>query len=281
MFERFTERARRSLVIAQDEARTLQHGFIRPEHILLGLIRAEGLASTALRDAGVDLDAARAKVAKAIITAPSAGYVDKVPFSPQAKKVLELSLREALRLGHNYIGTEHILLGLLREADAKGNAVKDIVGGLAGQLRARVIELVQSAPLRPSPSPASKEAMDRARELAGQAVMTTGHLLTAILADAQSQASKALAALGITQEPLAAALAGTALDETSDAVPVPGAVEIRIGEITTTVQDPDLAAVLKGVTADEVRAALHKAFGTAGGDNAAPAQDTGPRDPGE
>ena len=117
MFERFTERGSQGLVIAQEEARTLEHAFIRPEHLLLGLARGEGLASTALNEAGVRYSVLRERLVEAVPAMPNAGRLSKVPFSPQAKKTLELSLREALKLGHNYIGTEHLLLGVLQGAE--------------------------------------------------------------------------------------------------------------------------------------------------------------------
>src|SRR5215210_7659636 len=107
MFERFTDRARRVVVLAQEEARMLNHNYIGTEHILLGLIHeGEGVAAKALESLGISLEGVRQQ-------APS-GHI---PFTPRAKKVLELSLREALQLGHNYIGTEHILLGLIREGE--------------------------------------------------------------------------------------------------------------------------------------------------------------------
>jgi ATP-dependent Clp protease ATP-binding subunit ClpA len=177
MFERFTERARRALVIAQEEARTLEHSFIRPEHLLLGLARGEGLASTALNEAGVRYSVLRECFAEAVPPVANAGHLRKVPFSPQAKKTLELSLREALKLGHNYIGTEHLLLGVLQgaeDAEAKDNRVKDLIGDLSAQLRARVLDLVSGASALPRlRSPALVQATDRARQLAGQAAMTT------------------------------------------------------------------------------------------------------------
>ncbi len=117
MFERFTDRARRVLVLAQEEARLLNHSFIGTEHILLGLIHeGEGVAAKALESLGISLEAVREKVEETIGmagTAPSGSP----PFTPRAKKVLELSLREALQLGHSYIGTEHMLLGLVREGE--------------------------------------------------------------------------------------------------------------------------------------------------------------------
>ncbi len=122
MFERFTDRARRVIVLAQDEARMLNHNYIGTEHILLGLIHeAEGVGAKALESLGVSLDGVRDQV-REIIGEGSQAPSGHIPFTPRAKKVLELSLREALQLGHNYIGTEHILLGLLREGE--GTAVK-------------------------------------------------------------------------------------------------------------------------------------------------------------
>ena len=122
MFERFTDRARRVVVLAQDEARLLNHNYIGTEHILLGLIHeAEGVGAKALEALGVTLEAAREQV-RDIIGEGNQAPTGHIPFTPRAKKVLELSLREALQLGHNYIGTEHILLGLLREGE--GTAVK-------------------------------------------------------------------------------------------------------------------------------------------------------------
>ncbi len=117
IFERFTDRARRVLVLAQEEARLLNHSFIGTEHILLGLIHeGEGLAAKALESLGISLEGVREKVEETIGPAGPAP-TGSPPFTPRAKKVLELSLREALQLGHNYIGTEHMLLGLVREGE--------------------------------------------------------------------------------------------------------------------------------------------------------------------
>ena len=115
MFERFTDRARRVVVLAQEEARLLNHNYIGTEHILLGLIHeGEGVAARGLESLGINLEAVRSQVVE-IIGQGSQAPSGHIPFTPRAKKVLELSLREALQLGHNYIGTEHILLGLIRE----------------------------------------------------------------------------------------------------------------------------------------------------------------------
>lgn len=117
MFERFTSRARRVLVLAQEEARLLNHGFIGTEHILLGLIgEGEGIAAKALESLGISLGLVRQKIEETVgMTGTVPGGLP--PFTPRAKKVLELSLREALQLGHSYIGTEHLLLGLVREGE--------------------------------------------------------------------------------------------------------------------------------------------------------------------
>ena len=133
MFERFTDRARRVLVLAQEEARLLNHSFIGTEHILLGLIHeGEGVAAKALEPLGVTLEAVREKVEETIGLAGTAP-TGSPPFTPRAKKVLELSLREALQLGHNYIGTEHMLLGLVREGEGVAAQVLVSLGAdLAG-----------------------------------------------------------------------------------------------------------------------------------------------------
>src|SRR5215469_1987608 len=109
MFERFTDRARRAVVLAQEEARMLDHGYIGTEHLLLGIIHeGEGVAAKTMKALGIDLDAVRQEV-KQIIGRGQHPPSGNIPFTPRAKKVLELSLRESTQLGHNYIGTEHIL----------------------------------------------------------------------------------------------------------------------------------------------------------------------------
>ncbi|MBC7334144.1 MAG: NDP-hexose 4-ketoreductase, partial [Actinobacteria bacterium] len=128
MFERFTERARKVVVRAQDEARFLKQNYIGTEHLLLGLIdEKEGIASRVLIELGVSLEEIRAAVKDAVTEGSSETY-EHIPFTPRAKKVLELSLREALQMGHNYIGTEHILLGLLREGEGVAARVLNSFG---------------------------------------------------------------------------------------------------------------------------------------------------------
>jgi ATP-dependent Clp protease ATP-binding subunit ClpC len=142
VFERFTDRARRVLVLAQEEARLLNHSFIGTEHILLGLIHeGEGVAAKALEQLGISLEAVREKVEETIGlsgTAPTGSP----PFTPRAKKVLELSLREALQLGHNYIGTEHMLLGLVREGEGVAAQVLVSLGADLTRVRQQVIQLL-------------------------------------------------------------------------------------------------------------------------------------------
>ncbi|MEO7836374.1 MAG: Clp protease N-terminal domain-containing protein, partial [Acidimicrobiales bacterium] len=142
MFERFTDRARRVLVLAQEEARLLNHNFIGTEHILLGLIHeGEGVAAKALEALGISLEAVREKVEETIGPAGSS-TTGSPPFTPRAKKVLELSLREALQLGHNYIGTEHMLLGLVREGEGVAAQVLQSLGADLSRVRQQVITLL-------------------------------------------------------------------------------------------------------------------------------------------
>ena len=139
MFERFTNRARRVVVLAQEEARRLLHNYIGTEHILLGLLREdEGAAATALAAADVTLDGARLEV-ETIIGRGQHEPSGHIPFTPRAKKVLELSLREAVRLGHDYIDTGHILLGLIREGDGVAVQVMVNLGADPKQIRQRVV----------------------------------------------------------------------------------------------------------------------------------------------
>ena len=142
MFERFTDRARRVVVLAQEEARMLNHNYIGTEHILLGLIHeGEGVAAKALESLGISLEAVRQQVEE-IIGQGQQAPSGHIPFTPRAKKVLELSLREALQLGHNYIGTEHILLGLIREGDGVAAQVLIKLGADLNRVRQQVIALL-------------------------------------------------------------------------------------------------------------------------------------------
>ncbi len=135
MFERFTDRARRVVVLAQEEARMLSHNYIGTEHILLGLIHeGEGVAAKALESLDISLEAVRAQVEE-IIGQGQQAPSGHIPFTPRAKKVLELSLREALQLGHSYIGTEHILLGLIREGEGVAAQVLQKLGADLNRVR--------------------------------------------------------------------------------------------------------------------------------------------------
>lgn len=143
MFERFTDRARRVIVLAQEEARALQHNYIGTEHLLLGLIReGEGVAAKALEAKGVTLEDTRKQVEE-MIGKGNAAPNGHIPFTPHAKQVLELSLREALQLGHSYIGTEHILLGLIREGEGVGTQVLIKMDVDLGELRSTTIDMIR------------------------------------------------------------------------------------------------------------------------------------------
>jgi ATP-dependent Clp protease ATP-binding subunit ClpA len=142
MFERFTDRARRVVVLSQEEARALDHNYIGTEHILLGLIgEGEGVAAHALAASGVTLEAARSRVEQEVGRGDStpSGHI---PFTPSAKRLLELSLRQALALGHSHIGTEHVLLGLLKEGSGTGCQVLVALGASPEELRSRVAVLL-------------------------------------------------------------------------------------------------------------------------------------------
>jgi ATP-dependent Clp protease ATP-binding subunit ClpC len=171
LFERFTDRARRVLVLAQEEARDLNHAFIGTEHILLGLIReGEGVAAKALDALGVTFDVVREKVEEAIGSNanPSPG---SPPFTPRAKKVLELSLREALQLGHSYIGTEHMLLGLVREGDGVAAQVLNDLGADMARVRTQVIQMMSGQAGKESGVPSGSGQKSGPEESGGSAVL--------------------------------------------------------------------------------------------------------------
>jgi Clp amino terminal domain, pathogenicity island component/UvrB/uvrC motif len=145
MFERFTGQARRVMDLAQDEARMLNHNYIGTEHLLLGLIHeGEGVAAQALESLGVGLKTARQQVEEAVGRGQQA-VPERIPLTPRAKKVLELSLREALQLGHHYIGTEHILLGLIREGDGMAARVLAGLGADLNRVRQQVLQLLHGS----------------------------------------------------------------------------------------------------------------------------------------
>jgi ATP-dependent Clp protease ATP-binding subunit ClpA len=142
MFERFTDRARRVIVLAQEEARLLNHNYIGTEHILLGLAHeGQGVAARALESLGIQLQALRSQVEQVIGQGQQAP-TGHIPFTPRAKKVLELSLRESQQLGHNYIGTEHLLLGLIREGEGVAAQVLVKLGADLSRVRQQVIQLL-------------------------------------------------------------------------------------------------------------------------------------------
>jgi ATP-dependent Clp protease ATP-binding subunit ClpA len=207
MFERFTDRARRVVVLAQEEARLLHHNYIGTEHILLGLIvEGSGVGAKALEQLGITPAAARAEVTE-IIGGRSPGDIPSghIPFTPRAKQVLELSLREALTLGHNYIGTEHILLGLVREAEGVGAQVLVRLGATLDRVRVTVIELLRGLaaqsstptaeastdPLRYSPGLRYALAVAAAKAAADD-VIGTHHVLSVFAERNDLAASRAL-----------------------------------------------------------------------------------------
>jgi ATP-dependent Clp protease ATP-binding subunit ClpA len=168
MFEKFTESAREVVVLAQEEARTLKHNYFGTEHILLGLLREkEGLAARVLESLGITVERARADIVR-IVHAGEEVSTDQIPFTPRAKKVLELALREALTLGHDHIGTEHILLGLVRENDGVASRVLLDFDADAEKVRNEVIRML------PGPSSRQRVSGTASATVSGGSRKTTG-----------------------------------------------------------------------------------------------------------
>jgi ATP-dependent Clp protease ATP-binding subunit ClpC len=221
MFEKFSDRARRVVVLSQEEARLLNHNYIGTEHILLGLVHEdEGVAARALKSLNIRLDAVRGEVEETIGQGGSPPF-DHIPFTPRAKKVLELSLREAIQLGHNYIGTEHILLGLVREGEGVACQVLVKLGAELPKVRARVLQLVaeSSGPgtggwiFRPSSElTAVLDEAHRVAEARGEAEVMPIHLFLAAVQHPDGAAGRMLQTVGVDPEDLRRRV----LDESND-----------------------------------------------------------------
>jgi ATP-dependent Clp protease ATP-binding subunit ClpC len=263
MFERFTNRARATVVHAQEEARLLHHDYIGTEHILLGLIReSEGLAAKALVTLGVSLDSARSEVI-GIIGEGKESPSGHIPFTPRAKKVLELSLREALQLKHNYIGTEHILLGLVREGDGVAAQVLVRLGADLDRVRQQVTLLLAglsegSSPEAPTAgrrrTPAAEEVVAAAEQLAGGSPMGSHHLLEALVRSEDSAAAKVFAALGVDADALATTIDEVGIDGTTDLTDEEAAarqMEIRLAddEVQVLLRDDTAIELARELTA--------------------------------
>jgi ATP-dependent Clp protease ATP-binding subunit ClpA len=282
MFERFTSQARHVVVLAQEEARGLQHNYIGTEHLLLGLLgEPGGVAAQALNRCGLTLESAREEV-KGIIGIGKATVSGHIPFTPRAKKTLELALREAVRLRHAYIGTEHILLGVIREGDG---VAAQIIRGHADLMavRAGVLDLLpalppesgrrtswarrlahggfggQGEPAGPDPqeetttelrtTPAADTSLDEAARLAGPNPVGSHHLLLAALTDPDTAAARVLASLGIDLGQAREALLRADITGTSDEPPEEAGrrqMVIRVAKDKLTIEVADQAIVGAG-----------------------------------
>jgi len=242
VFERFTERARQVVVLAQEEARTLRHAYIGTEHILLGLLREqEGLAARVLESLGVTLERVRELVAAIVGAGEGEVSSGQIPFTPRAKKILEMALREALSLGHNYIGTEHILLGLVRENEGVAARILLDSGAAPERIRDEVLAMLGGG---------GGGAWGEAGEGAGEAIWKPALLW--------EQAAVVWEPDGELVVPLALERRAVALLERSEvwrSGPLEGlAHEIRGGQLRITG-----ASLLETIDAQELRRALDAA----------------------
>jgi ATP-dependent Clp protease ATP-binding subunit ClpA len=277
MFERFTNKARHVIVLAQEEARRLNHNYIGTEHILLGLVaESDGLAFRALSGFGLTLDGTRDEV-QAIVKRGVKEPTGHIPFTPRAKKTLELSLREALQLQHNYIGTEHILLGVIREGDGVGAQILRQHGDLLA-IRTAMLDLLSAASVQYSTgrrwlrrraaehgdegqqaeqstlsaTPAADTTLSEAARLAGLQPVGSHHLILAALADPDTAAARALVALGIDLDQARNALRTVDVTGTTDEPPEEAGRRQMVIHVTgdrLTVEATDPAIVKAGQAA--------------------------------
>jgi ATP-dependent Clp protease ATP-binding subunit ClpA len=282
MFERFTDKARHVVVLAQEEARGLQHNYIGTEHVLLGLLgEPDGVGARVLNGFGLTLTQAREEVV-ARVGLGKKSPDGHIPFTPKSKKALEYSLREALSLGHNYIGTEHVLLGLVREKEGVGAQIVAAHAPEPVEVRVRmaVLDLLPAAPtefgrrwLRRRRSsageetaeaaeldttPAADTALSEASRLAGTQPVGSQHLMLAALADPNSVAARTLVSLGVDLDRARDALLAANVSGTSDEAPEEAGrrtVRIRVDEDRLTVEVTDPALVeLAHTTLDAIGA---------------------------
>jgi ATP-dependent Clp protease ATP-binding subunit ClpA len=240
MFERFSGQARHVVVSAQEEARGLDHNYIGTEHLLLGLLTSDSLASASLNALGYTHDNVRDEVEE-MIGRGKATPGGHIPFTPRAKKVLELSLREALQLKHNYIGTEHILLGLLREGEgvaAQILADKHPLDRIRGDALARIESPAPREAHGAGRTPAAHDVLALAAELAGEGPVGSQHILAAILQQPDSAAAKVLGDAGTDLDQLAAKLDEVSTQDTADDTPEQAAarqLELSVTDDAVTV----------------------------------------------
>jgi len=262
MFERFTDNARHVIVLSQEEARKLHHNYIGTEHLLLGLLcEPRGIAAKVLVGFGMSLEGARAEVTEAVGKSKSEP-TGHIPFTPRAKKTLELALREALALGHNYIGTEHLLLGIIKEPDSVGAKILKKHGDLLA-IRLAVLDQLSAtfanrdqerrwqrndgAPLAEQTSLSLTPAADAALADAARVVVArpvgSHDLLLAALADSSTAAARVLAGLGLDLDQARQALRDVDVTGTSDELPSEAgrrqmSILVDDEQVTLAVTDP-------------------------------------------
>jgi Clp amino terminal domain, pathogenicity island component len=272
MFERFTDRARRSIVLAQEEARRMQHNYIGTEHVLLGLLGEEtGVAARVAKGFGLTLDVGRDDVL-AIIGRGKGASSGHIPFTPRAKKCLELALREALQLGHDYIGTEHVLLGIVREGNGVGAQILIKHAGSLSEVRAAVVGMLHvsttetyrrllgrlggrrtaAVRLQPEPqpldirtTPAADVSLAGAARLAGAGPLGSHHLLLAALDDPNTAAARALVELGLDLERARELLRAADVTGSSDELPEEAGrrqmvITVTDDRLTLEASDPEI-----------------------------------------
>ena len=258
-FEKFTVQARQVVVTAQEEARLFKHTYIGTEHILLGLLDVpDSTAATVLRELGYSKETARADIAAVVEPGTDEPRGGSIPFTSRAKKTLELALREALQLNHTYIGTEHILLALVRKGDSVGATVLAERITPISKVRAAVLAAVAGTQdvatgSWPAGTPATQDAVSTASALAGGALVGSHHLLEAMLRAENSMAARVLRELGVDPDAVAAKIDELDPETTTDANPEETAarkMEIRLldDEVHLILRDPATVTIAKQVT---------------------------------
>jgi len=276
MFERFTNSARHVVVLSQEEARRLHHNYIGTEHILLGLLgEREGVAFRVLEGFGMSLEGTREEVKAIVGTGTGKAVSGHIPFTPHAKKTLEYALREAVQLRHTYIGTEHILLGVIREGGGIGAKILQQHSADITPIRMAVLDSLTTVPAEatrsrrwlrrrsaagpddePEPgeqaelrtTPAADTSLSEAARLAGSQPVGSHHLLLAALGDPDTAAARALAALGVDLDQAREALRTADVTGTSDEQPEEAGrrqmlIRVTGDQLTIEAADPEIVGL--------------------------------------
>ena len=261
MFERFTPRARRVIVLAQDAARDMGHAQIKPAHLLVGLQQGEGMAAKAMTQAGVDGARCDSVSPPSTRASQPPGRSTRCPSASKERSAWSSRCGQPWRWATTTSAPSTSFSASQSQAESNGQALDEVLGASTAEIHLRLTEMLGGTTSGPAMrSPALHAALDRARAEAGPLPMTCGHVLSGMLADPESLVSHAFATMGVDPQRVQAALDAVNIADTSDASPVSPDIAITIGGTTTVIADPEIAAALQISAPTQLRDMIRKAI---------------------